>query len=65
VSTTSIRTCVVPDRGGEPPSKAVSLNLSSGSSSRSSSFSSTSSGYFLPSLRLRVRTWKWEFGLIL
>uniref|UniRef100_A0A8C0R569 Uncharacterized protein n=1 Tax=Canis lupus dingo TaxID=286419 RepID=A0A8C0R569_CANLU len=46
-----------------PPSNAVRVKMSSGCSSRSSALSSTSSGYFLPSLRLRVRTWKWELGV--
>uniref|UniRef100_A0A8C7B3Q5 Uncharacterized protein n=1 Tax=Neovison vison TaxID=452646 RepID=A0A8C7B3Q5_NEOVI len=54
----------IPDRGGEPPSSAVRVKTSSGCSSRSSALSSTSCGYFLPSLRLRVRTWKWELGAI-
>uniref|UniRef100_A0A8D2DDU8 Uncharacterized protein n=1 Tax=Sciurus vulgaris TaxID=55149 RepID=A0A8D2DDU8_SCIVU len=50
--------------GGEPPSCAVRVNLISGSSSRSSAFSSTSWGYFLPSLRFWVRTRKYGLGLI-
>uniref|UniRef100_A0A8C6AKZ1 Uncharacterized protein n=1 Tax=Monodon monoceros TaxID=40151 RepID=A0A8C6AKZ1_MONMO len=64
MSKTRMWTWTVPDLRGVPPSSAVSINLSSGCSSRSSALSSTSSGYFLPSLRLRVRTWKWELGVI-
>uniref|UniRef100_A0A4X1SLI7 Uncharacterized protein n=1 Tax=Sus scrofa TaxID=9823 RepID=A0A4X1SLI7_PIG len=35
ISKTNTRTFVVPDLGGDPPSRAVSVNLSSGSFSRS------------------------------
>uniref|UniRef100_A0A8D1KEX5 Uncharacterized protein n=1 Tax=Sus scrofa TaxID=9823 RepID=A0A8D1KEX5_PIG len=63
MSTTSMRNWAVPYRGGEPPSSAVRVKEISGSSSQSSSLSNTSSGYFLPSLRLRVRTRKWELSL--
>uniref|UniRef100_A0A8C8RJ47 Uncharacterized protein n=1 Tax=Pelusios castaneus TaxID=367368 RepID=A0A8C8RJ47_9SAUR len=50
ISQTRTRTLAVPDRGGEPPSTAVSMKLISGFSSLSKGFSSTSSAYFLPSL---------------
>uniref|UniRef100_A0A671EBD0 Uncharacterized protein n=1 Tax=Rhinolophus ferrumequinum TaxID=59479 RepID=A0A671EBD0_RHIFE len=62
ISKTSMRTRAVPVRGGAPPSTAMRVNLSSGCSSLSRALSRTSSGYFLPSLPFRVRTWKWEFG---
>uniref|UniRef100_A0A8C7B7A7 Uncharacterized protein n=1 Tax=Neovison vison TaxID=452646 RepID=A0A8C7B7A7_NEOVI len=62
MSKISMRTKAVPVLGGAPPSTARRVNLSSGCSSRSSTLSRTSSGYFLPSPLLWVRTWKWELG---
>uniref|UniRef100_A0A8C0Q609 Uncharacterized protein n=3 Tax=Canis lupus TaxID=9612 RepID=A0A8C0Q609_CANLF len=62
MSRTSMRTKAVPVLGGTPPSTARRVNLSSVCSSRSRALSKTSSGYFLPSPLLRVRTWKWELG---
>uniref|UniRef100_A0A8C9B1X5 Uncharacterized protein n=1 Tax=Phocoena sinus TaxID=42100 RepID=A0A8C9B1X5_PHOSS len=64
MSRTMMSTWEVPVFGGDPPSSAVRVNLSSGCSSRSSSLASTSSGYFLPSLRFRVKRWKWKLVLI-
>uniref|UniRef100_A0A8C9AJ95 Uncharacterized protein n=1 Tax=Prolemur simus TaxID=1328070 RepID=A0A8C9AJ95_PROSS len=64
ISRTTTRISVVPDLGGDPPSKAVSVKLSSGSFSRSRDWSSTSSGYFLPSSLSCNLRWKWGLGLI-
>uniref|UniRef100_A0A8C4YG25 Uncharacterized protein n=2 Tax=Gopherus TaxID=38771 RepID=A0A8C4YG25_9SAUR len=54
ISRTITRIRAVPDRGGEPPSIAMSVKLISSFSSRSRGLSSTSSAYFLLSLRSRV-----------
>uniref|UniRef100_A0A8D2GFH4 Uncharacterized protein n=1 Tax=Theropithecus gelada TaxID=9565 RepID=A0A8D2GFH4_THEGE len=54
----------VPDLGGDPPSSAVRVKLSSPCSSRSSALSNTSSGYIMPSSLPPILTWKKELGLI-
>uniref|UniRef100_A0A4X2JQF5 Uncharacterized protein n=1 Tax=Vombatus ursinus TaxID=29139 RepID=A0A4X2JQF5_VOMUR len=64
MSITRTRTRAVPDLGGDPPSNAVRIKMTSGFSSRSSALSRTSSGYFVPSLLSRILMWKWELGLI-
>uniref|UniRef100_A0A4X2JLZ1 Uncharacterized protein n=1 Tax=Vombatus ursinus TaxID=29139 RepID=A0A4X2JLZ1_VOMUR len=64
MTTRETRTSAVPDLDGDPPSKAVRVNLISGYSSPSRALSNTSSGYLLPSPPERVWTSKWELGKI-
>uniref|UniRef100_A0A8D0HHC9 Uncharacterized protein n=1 Tax=Sphenodon punctatus TaxID=8508 RepID=A0A8D0HHC9_SPHPU len=56
VSMTRIEIWAVPDLGGLPPSMAVSTSCWR-------VFSSTSSGYLLPSPRICISTWKYSLGL--
>uniref|UniRef100_A0A4W4E9Q5 Uncharacterized protein n=1 Tax=Electrophorus electricus TaxID=8005 RepID=A0A4W4E9Q5_ELEEL len=65
ISSTFIMTCSVPDRGGLPPSIAVSTSLITDSLSRSSDFCSTSSAEALCCPALCTSNEKYSFGLIL
>uniref|UniRef100_A0A5F9DGZ1 Uncharacterized protein n=1 Tax=Oryctolagus cuniculus TaxID=9986 RepID=A0A5F9DGZ1_RABIT len=60
---TSTRMWAVPDLGGDPPSTAVTVKLTSGCSSLSRGLSSTSSAYLGPWLRKRVCRWKYALAL--
>uniref|UniRef100_A0A8C9A8Q9 Uncharacterized protein n=1 Tax=Prolemur simus TaxID=1328070 RepID=A0A8C9A8Q9_PROSS len=64
MSRTTIRIVEVPDLGGDPPSRAVRVKLSSCCSSRSSALSNTSSGYIIPSSLSLILIWKKELGLM-
>uniref|UniRef100_A0A452U9L8 Uncharacterized protein n=2 Tax=Ursus TaxID=9639 RepID=A0A452U9L8_URSMA len=64
MSRITIRIVVVPDLGGDPPSSAVSVKVSSCCFSRSSALSNTSSGYIMPSSLSLILIWKKEFGLM-
>uniref|UniRef100_A0A8C6YNH0 Uncharacterized protein n=1 Tax=Nothoprocta perdicaria TaxID=30464 RepID=A0A8C6YNH0_NOTPE len=61
VSTTRTEIWAVPDLGGSPPSTAVSTSLACCSLSKA--FSSTNSGYLLPSPRVCISKRKCSSGL--
>uniref|UniRef100_A0A8B9Q863 Uncharacterized protein n=1 Tax=Apteryx owenii TaxID=8824 RepID=A0A8B9Q863_APTOW len=63
VSSTVTMTWMSPDFGGFPPSLAVRISLWVACCSLSKAFSSTNSGYLLPSPCVCISKQKWSSGL--